>query len=67
MQNMTINQARKLTGSYLKNLSDEQVQDLLNQVYGLAEIVADLGILRGSNKSNGVIDSSNKGKQNECK
>lgn len=53
---ISISTARKLTGSYLKNQTDEQVQNLLNQVYGLAEIAVDQAILLGSNKTRGVID-----------
>lgn len=53
---ISISTARKLTGSYLKNQTDEQVQDLLNQIYGLAEIAVDRAISLGSNKTRGVID-----------
>lgn len=53
---ISIIQARKLTGTYLKDQTDEQIQDLLNQVYGLAEVVIDQVILQGSNKNPGVID-----------
>ena len=56
--------ARKLTGSYLRNQTDEQVQDLLNQIYGLAEIVVDQAILLGSNKKRGVIDLEKRKEQN---
>lgn len=53
---ISISAARKLTGTYLKNRTDEQVQDLLNQIYGLAEIAVDRAILLGSNKTRRVID-----------
>ena len=53
---ISISAARKLTGSYLKKQTDEQVQDLLNQVYGLAEIAVDQVITPGSNQKPRVID-----------
>ncbi len=61
---ITIKQARKLTGNYLKTLNDGQVQDLLNQVYGLAEIAVDQAILLGSNKTRGVIELGKRKEQN---
>lgn len=53
---ISISSAKKLTGTYLRNYTDEEVQDLLNQMYGLAEIAVDKVILQGSNKTHGVID-----------
>lgn len=56
--------ARKLTGSYLKDQTDKQIQNLLNQIYGLAEVVVDHAILQGSNKTRGVIDLEKRKEQN---
>ena len=51
---MTIIYARKLLGSTSRSMSDPQVQDLLNQFYGLAEIIA--GIVNGSKNINRGIE-----------
>lgn len=56
--------ARKLTGTYLKNQTNEQVQNLLNQLYGLGEIAVDYVFLQGSNKTRGVIDLEKRKEQN---
>ena len=61
---MTILYARKILGTGSKNLSDEQMQDLLNQVYALAEIAVEQAILRGSNETHGVIDLDKRKGQN---
>lgn len=61
---VTVKQARKKTGNYLKTLNDEQVQNLLNQMYGLAEISVDQSILRGSNKTREVIELDVRKEQN---
>lgn len=55
---ISISAARKLTGIYLKNQTDEQVQSLLNQLYGLADLVTDQALVQGSNKNPEVIDPS---------
>ncbi|MBU1067810.1 hypothetical protein KKE60_08490 [Patescibacteria group bacterium] len=61
---ISILQARKLTGSYLKYQTDEQIQNLINQVYGLAEIAVEEAILHGSNKTRGVIELDKRKEQN---
>lgn len=61
---MTILHARKVLGEGSKNLSDEQMQDLLNQVYALAEIAVEQAILRGSNETHRVIDLDKRKGQN---
>ena len=53
---ITIFQARKLTGIYLKNQTDDQVQLLLNQLYGIVGVAVDQSILSGSNKKREVIE-----------
>lgn len=61
---ISISRARKILGISWKGKSNEEVQDLLNQLYGLAEIVADRAILLGSNKSPEVIDPDIRKEQN---
>lgn len=61
---ISISAARKLTGSYLKNQTDEQIQNLLNQLYGLADLVTDQVLTPGSNENPAVIDSSIREGQN---
>lgn len=56
--------ARKLTGSYLKNQTDEQIQILLNQMYEIAEITIDQVIAPGSNETHGVIELGKRKEQN---
>lgn len=52
---MTVTQARKILGKEALRKSDEDIQKVLNQFYGLAEIVANTIIERGSkNKSKGI-------------
>ncbi len=59
---MTINRARQLLGSEHKSMSDPQVQDLLNQFYGLAEIIA--GMVDGSKSVNRGIESTQRKEHN---
>lgn len=51
-------------GTYLKMYTDEQVQILLNQLYGLADLIVDQTLAPGSNKSPGVIDPDTRKEQN---
>ncbi len=45
---VSIVKARKLIGKTYKKMSDPEVQDLVNQFYGLAEIIA--SVVSGSNR-----------------
>lgn len=56
--------ARKLTSAYFKNQTDEQVQDLLDQLYGLADLVTDQILSPDSNENPEVIDPSIRKGQN---
>lgn len=52
---MTIAQARKILGVQSRNLSDEQIQQVLGNFYSLAEVIAEVVYSRGSkNKSKGI-------------
>ena len=55
---MTVKQARKILGKEFKEKSDQEIKDLIDQLYMLAEIAADSVIKSGSNSQQGVIDSS---------
>lgn len=54
---VSLSQARKLLGDSSKKMSDPEVQKLLDQLYGLAEIISEAVSIKGSNKQLGVIDS----------
>lgn len=63
---MTILQVRKILGKKYDKYSDEELTVLLNQLYGLAEIVLAQAIsLSGSNKQLKVIDCKKGNKDNE--
>jgi len=53
---MTIKAARKCLPQKLKNLSDEEVASLINQLEILAEILIESFDAAGSKKHIGVID-----------
>lgn len=53
---MTILHAKKLLGKYGNTITDDDIQQLLDQLYGLAEIITDQVKANGSNKQLGVID-----------
>lgn len=55
MGKITINRARKLLGKEYKKHNDKQIQQIIDQLYGLAELVNDKVFL-GSNKLPKVID-----------
>lgn len=55
MAKITINRARKLLGKEYKKHNDKQIQQIIDQLYGLAEVVSDK-VFIGSNKLPKVID-----------
>lgn len=61
---MTINTARKLLGTYASTMTDEQVQALLSQLYGLADLITDQVLTAGSNVNSGVIDPNIRKEEN---
>lgn len=55
---ISLSQARKILGKEARSLTDPELEDLLNQMYGAAELAVQVVYLRGSNKEQKVIDSS---------
>lgn len=53
---ISTSRAKKILGKEWKNGTDQEVQDLLNQLYGLADLVTDQVLLPGSNENPTVID-----------
>lgn len=52
---ITTNKARTIIGRKARSMSDQDIQRLLDQFYGLAEVVAETVVARGSkNKSKGI-------------
>jgi hypothetical protein len=54
---LSITSARKIIGKEAKSLTDPDVQLLLDQFYGLAEIISNMVSVNGSNNDKRVIDS----------
>lgn len=61
---LTTKTARKILGKQANSMSDPEVQSLVNQLYGLAEIIASMVSTSGSNKQQKVIDSPKERAQN---
>ena len=60
---VSIPQARKILGKFGKPYTDDHVTRVLNQFYGLAEVIAEIITARGSNEQAVAVDSdSGKGK-----
>lgn len=54
----SVQQCRKILGKKAKSMSDDQIKNLLNQMYGLAEVIVDIANEVGSNEKPKVIEPS---------
>jgi len=63
---VSVTKARKILGKNTRSMSDPEVQDLINQFYGLAEIIAEM-VTSGSNMSTMGIEANRRKEENGIK